>query len=84
MMTTLTVTHKGQITLSKAIRKALGITPGDKVAVQIADKQALIRSLGRVILDLAVTLGTLKLPINISIDDVIDETAGEEIEKEIR
>ncbi len=84
MMTTLTVTHKGQITLSKAIRKALGITPGDKVAVQVSQKQVLIRPVGKGILDLAGSLGEMKAPKDKTIDEMIDESAGEEIEKEIR
>lgn len=34
-MTTLTITAKGQITLRKEILQALGVSPGDKVDVQV-------------------------------------------------
>lgn len=34
-MTTLTITTKGQITLRKEILQALGVSPGDKVDVQV-------------------------------------------------
>ncbi|MCL2653353.1 MAG: hypothetical protein FWD63_06155 [Propionibacteriaceae bacterium] len=33
-MTTLTITSKGQITLKKDVLQALGVEPGDKVAVE--------------------------------------------------
>ncbi len=37
------VTSKGQVTLPKEIRKALGIRQGDLLAYEIKDKMAIIR-----------------------------------------
>jgi AbrB family looped-hinge helix DNA binding protein len=44
-MTTLTVTAKGQITLRKAILRHLGVTPGEKLEVDVLpDGQVTIRA----------------------------------------
>ncbi|MDR1393613.1 MAG: AbrB/MazE/SpoVT family DNA-binding domain-containing protein [Bifidobacteriaceae bacterium] len=43
-MTLLTITSKGQITLNKEIRAALGVRPGDQVEAHIAaDGSAVLR-----------------------------------------
>lgn len=36
------VTSKGQITLPKAVREALGLAPGDRVLFRIEDQHALL------------------------------------------
>jgi AbrB family looped-hinge helix DNA binding protein len=36
------VTSKGQVTLPKAVREALGVEPGDRVLFRVVDSHALI------------------------------------------
>jgi len=43
-MTTLTVTAKGQITLKKDVLNALGVAPGDKVAVETLPNHSVLMS----------------------------------------
>ncbi|MBI1731696.1 MAG: AbrB/MazE/SpoVT family DNA-binding domain-containing protein [Gammaproteobacteria bacterium] len=42
-MTTISVTSKGQVTIPKRIRHALGITPGSKVEFDLAQGGARVR-----------------------------------------
>ena len=42
--TTLTITAKGQVTLKKELREALGVKPGDKVDVVVAPDRKLVFS----------------------------------------
>lgn len=39
-MTSATVTSKGQLTIPKAVREALGLSPGDRVVFLIEDEKA--------------------------------------------
>ena len=43
-MTTLTVTAKGQVTLKKEIRDALGVGPGDKLDVEVTPDRKVVLS----------------------------------------
>ena len=43
-MTTLTITAKGQITLKKEVLSALGVAPGDKVAVETLPNHNIVLS----------------------------------------
>lgn len=42
-MSTTSVTSKGQVTIPKRVRKALGITPGSKVEFELGGGSAVIR-----------------------------------------
>lgn len=84
MTTLMTITDKGQVTLSKAVLKALGLSVGDKIALKVQDKKAVIKPLGRGILDIAGILPKFVIPKGKTIDDLIDEAHGEEIDEEIR
>ncbi len=42
-MSFVTISSKGQITLPSKIRKALGIYPGDKLQLELRDKEMVIR-----------------------------------------
>ena len=42
---TATVTSKGQITLPKSIRSALGVTSGNKLSFELQDDQIIVRRL---------------------------------------
>jgi len=67
------VTSKGQVTVPKAVREALGISAGDEVVFRVEGKRAVLaRTLD--FLDLA---GTIKVPAakrNVAWDDVIRKT----------
>lgn len=84
MTTLMTITDKGQVTLSKAILAALGLSVGDKIAVKVENKKALLQPLGRGILDIMGTLPKFKIPKGKTIDDLIHEAREEAVEKEIR
>ena len=71
MTTVLTITDKGQVTLSKAILKALGISRGDKIAVKVKGKRAVIEPVGRGILDLTGSLPKVTVPKGKTVDDLI-------------
>lgn len=86
MTTLMTITDKGQVTLSKALLTALGLSVGDKIAVKVKalDKTAVLKPLGRGILDIMGTLPKFTIPKGKTIDDLIHEAREEAVEKEIR
>lgn len=84
MTALMTITDKGQITLSKAILHALGLSVGDKIAVKVEKKKAILKPLGKGILDIAGTLPKFVIPKGKTIDDLINETHGDDINEEIR
>ena len=69
-----TVAERGQITLPKAARDALGLTKGTKLKIEIEDGRIVIRkdvkdALSRV-------RGRFKLPPGVTTDDVMRELRG--------
>jgi len=69
-----TVAERGQITLPKAARDALGLTKGTKLKIEVEDGRIVIRkdvkdALSRV-------RGRFKLPPGVSTDDVMRELRG--------
>jgi AbrB family looped-hinge helix DNA binding protein len=69
-----TVAERGQITLPKAVRDALGLTKGTKLKIEIEGGRIVMRkdvsdALSRV-------RGRLKLPPGVSSDDVMRELRG--------
>lgn len=84
MMKLLTVTSKGQITLSQKLMKELGITVGDKLAVTVTKNHAILEPAGRGILDIAGTGGTFKIPKGKTLDDLINEAHEEGIGRDLR
>jgi antitoxin PrlF len=69
-----TVAERGQITLPKAVRDALGLTKGTKLKVELDGGRVILRkdvgdSLSRV-------RGRFKLPPGMSTDDVMREVRG--------
>ncbi|MBL8346774.1 MAG: AbrB/MazE/SpoVT family DNA-binding domain-containing protein [Rubrivivax sp.] len=69
-----TVAERGQITLPKAVRDALGLTKGTKLKVELDGGRVILRkdvgdSLSRV-------RGRFKLPPGVSTDDVMREVRG--------
>ena len=69
-----TVAERGQITLPKAARDALGLTKGTKLKIEIEDGRIVIRkdvkdALSRV-------RGRFKLPPGVSTDDIMRELRG--------
>ncbi len=69
-----TVAERGQITLPKAVRDALGLTKGTKLKVELDGSKIVLRkdvgdALSRV-------RGRLKLPPGVRTDDVMRELRG--------
>jgi antitoxin PrlF len=69
-----TVAERGQITLPKAVRDALGLTKGTKLTVELEDGRVVLRkdvkdALSRV-------RGRFKLPQGMTTDDVMRELRG--------
>ncbi|HEY6086800.1 MAG TPA: AbrB/MazE/SpoVT family DNA-binding domain-containing protein [Burkholderiaceae bacterium] len=69
-----TVAERGQITLPKAARDALGLTKGTKLKIEIEDGRLVIRkdvkdALSRV-------RGRFKLPPGVTTDDIMRELRG--------
>lgn len=83
-ITTVTVTTKRQITLSKALMDNLGTNKGDKISAEIVAGQVILKPLGRGILDLAGTFGRLKLPKGKSLERLVDEARNENFRKSVR
>ena len=74
MASTSTISEKGQVTIPKAHREALGIRAGDRLAFELRGDTIRIRKdpdLDR----LASVYGSLKLPA--SVDQLVDEMRGE-------
>jgi antitoxin PrlF len=69
-----TVAERGQITLPKAVRDALGLTKGTKLKIEVEGGRIILRkdvsdALGRV-------RGRFKLPPGVTTDDVMREVRG--------
>jgi AbrB family looped-hinge helix DNA binding protein len=69
-----TVAERGQITLPKAVRDALGLTKGTKLKVELIDGRIVLRkdvqdALSRV-------RGRFKLPPGVTSDDIMRELRG--------
>lgn len=69
-----TVAERGQITLPKAVRDALGLTKGTKLKVEVIDGRIVMRkdvndALSRV-------RGILKLPPGVTTDDIMRDLRG--------
>jgi len=85
MITLLTITHKGQVTLSKKILGALDLAPGDKIMVRVTDnKEAILEPAGRGILDLVGKLGKIRIPKGKTVDGLIHEAREALTDEEIR
>jgi AbrB family looped-hinge helix DNA binding protein len=67
-MPTATVTSKGQITIPKAVREALGLEPGDRVAFRLLDNAAMVEP---ETVDLKELFGSLHTRVKgVSVDDM--------------
>jgi antitoxin PrlF len=67
-MPTATVTSKGQITIPKAVREALGLEPGDRVAFRLVDNTAVVEP---ETVDLKELFGVLHTDVKgVSVDDM--------------
>ena len=84
MTTILTVTDKGQVTFSKELLTALGMSKGEKIAVKVEGRKATLKPLGRGIIDLVGTMPTIKLPKGKTVDDLIRQARYEHAQKTLR
>jgi AbrB family looped-hinge helix DNA binding protein len=69
-----TVAERGQITLPKAVRDALGLTKGTKLKVEIEGGRVILRK--DVSDALSRARGRIKLPPGVGTDDVMRELRG--------
>lgn len=69
-----TVAERGQITLPKAVRDALGLTKGSKLKVELDGSRIVLRK--DVDDALSRLRGRFKLPDGVSTDDVMRELRG--------
>jgi antitoxin PrlF len=69
-----TVAERGQITLPKAVRDALGLTKGSKLKVELIDGRIVLRK----DVDDAISRmrGRIKLPPGVTTDDIMRELRG--------
>ena len=69
-----TVAERGQITLPKSVRDALGLTKGSKLKVELIDGRIVLRK----DVDDAISRvrGVLKLPPGVTTDDIMRELRG--------
>jgi len=69
-----TVAERGQITLPKAVRDALGLTKGTKLKVELIDGRIVLRK----DVDDAISRmrGRIKLPPGVTTDDIMRELRG--------
>ncbi len=77
MTTLLTISQKGQFSLSKDFLAQMGIKAGDKVAVHVEGRRAIIEPIGQGMLEIAGSLGPLHLPKGKTLDGLIDEAHDE-------
>ena len=69
-----TVAERGQITLPKAVRDALGLTKGTKLKVELIDGRIVLR---KDVQDaLSRMRGRIKLPSGVTTDDIMRELRG--------
>lgn len=83
MTSLLTITSKGQITLSQAVLRAMRIGVGDKVAVRVRNSQAVLEPVGKGILSIAGSLGSFRIPKGKRLDDVLHEAREELLDENI-
>jgi antitoxin PrlF len=69
-----TVAERGQITLPKAVRDALGLTKGTKLTVELDGGRIILRK--DVSDALARARGRIKLPPGVTTDDIMRELRG--------
>ncbi|HVE47684.1 MAG TPA: AbrB/MazE/SpoVT family DNA-binding domain-containing protein [Acidimicrobiales bacterium] len=70
------VTSKGQVTLRKAVRDALGIKEGDEVVFRVEDNRAVLARTS----DFLALAGTIRVPAakrNVAWDEVIRRTKSD-------
>jgi AbrB family looped-hinge helix DNA binding protein len=72
-MATSRISEKGQVTVPKALREALGIAPGDRLGFELDGDTIRVRKEPNED-RLAALFGTLKLPA--SVDELVDEMRG--------
>lgn len=80
----LTVTDKGQITLSKNLLEVLGVARGEKIALRVRENKVFIEAVGGGILELTGILGGLKIPKGKTVDDLINESKEDALGKDLR
>ena len=80
-----TVTSKGQLTLPAAVRRQLGIDPGDRVTIVVEDENG--ARLRRVEHDVASVRGLIATPPGLEsedFDDLIEEAMADHAERIVR
>lgn len=84
MVTTLTITSKRQLTLSKELMDLLGLETGGKVVAKVENKKVVLEPVGGGILSLVGKMPKIKITKGKTIDDLINEARDEYISQKFR
>lgn len=84
MMTTLTITSKRQLTLTKELMGLLGVEIGGKILAKVEDKKVVLEPVGGGILSLVGKMPKIKIPKGKTVDDVINDARDEYISQKFR
>lgn len=70
-----TITSKGQVTIPKAVREALGLRPNDKVRFSLENGHVVLRKAYPSLAEVVGSLPALGMPIEDAIDQAKEERA---------
>lgn len=76
-----TLTSKGQITVPKAVRDALGVRPGDRLTFRVHENGTV--TLEAATIDLRSLVGSVKTPVRGVTIEQMDEGIGEAVRENI-
>jgi AbrB family looped-hinge helix DNA binding protein len=78
------VTSKGQLTLPAAVRRQLGIEPGDQVSITLSNEHAEVRRLKHSVMSVFQSIPTPPGLITGDFDDLIEEAMADHAGELIR
>lgn len=78
------VTSKGQLSLPTAVRRRLGIDPGDQVTIVVNNEHAEVRRLEHTVVSVFQTIPTPPGLVTGDFDDLIDEAMSDHTDEVVR
>lgn len=78
------VTSKGQLTLPAAVRRELGILPGDRVAIVVTDEHAELRRFEHSVMSVFGMIPTPPGLVTGDFDDLIEEAMSAHADEVVR
>ena len=78
------VTSKGQLTLPAAVRRELGIDPGDQVTIVVNNEHAEVRRLEHTVMSVFQSIPTPPGLITGDFDDLIEEAMSDHADEYVR